>query len=212
MALEPSGLYYPNRFARIMLQAMEDVMGLHGLNTVLSLSNLEALIDQPSPNDMNRAFDFAAIAAMSHTLEEVYGPRGGRGIALRIGRAMLDQGFKRFGALAGMAHPAFQKLSMTKRTRHGLVALAAVFTRFSDQQTTLNETADHFIVTVNPAPMTWGRNLDQPANHMLTGIIQETLRWATQGYEFHVQEQPPNSDDSTVFHVNNSPIGGVSFG
>jgi hypothetical protein len=83
--LEPSGLYYPNRFARLFFLAMEDVMGKHGLNSVLSIANLDAYIDQPPPDNMARQFDFAYMAALSEALENMYGTRGGRGIALRFG-------------------------------------------------------------------------------------------------------------------------------
>jgi len=37
-------------------------------------------------------------------LETVYGARGGRGIALRIGRATFSMGLKNFGALAGYGY------------------------------------------------------------------------------------------------------------
>ncbi len=33
-----SGLYYPNKIARIALTAIEDVMGKNGLNAILNLA------------------------------------------------------------------------------------------------------------------------------------------------------------------------------
>ncbi len=206
--LEPSDLYYPNRFARLLLVAMADVMGGHGLNTILGLAGLERYIDQPPPNDLARQFDFAYIAAINQTLEDVYGPRGGRGIALRIGRAMVANGLNHFGALAGMQDPAFQALPLPNRIHLGVGALAAVFSKFTDQATSVEVADSYYRFIVSPAPMTWGRAIDQPANHMLTGIIQQTLSWATQGKEFIVQEQPSNDDETTVFHINKKPIGG----
>ncbi|NWG17107.1 MAG: 4-vinyl reductase, partial [Chloroflexi bacterium] len=38
MPPEKSGYYYPNKFARIFLDAMEEVMGKNGLNAVLHLA------------------------------------------------------------------------------------------------------------------------------------------------------------------------------
>lgn len=213
VVLEPSGLYYPNRFARLMMQAMQDVMGLHGLNTILSLAGLDNYIDQMPPDNLAKQFDFAYIAAIAEALEDVYGPRGGRGIALRIGRAMVTNGLNNFGALAGMASNEYRRLPVDKRLYIGLETLAAVFTRFSDQESSVQDmdTVYHFLA--EPSPMAWGRPLDQPVSHMLVGIIQATLHWSTQ-HEYHVQELPPseNQSDESVFRVNKQPIGGVSFG
>ena len=40
-----SGLHYPNKIARIYLQAMEEVMGKNGLNAILNTANLSNLVD-----------------------------------------------------------------------------------------------------------------------------------------------------------------------
>ena len=54
-----SGLHYPNNIARIYLQAMEEVMGKNGLNAILNMANLNNLVDNYPPNNLNREFDFA---------------------------------------------------------------------------------------------------------------------------------------------------------
>ena len=212
--LEPSGLYYPNRFARHFMLAMQEVMGRNGLNAILSMSGLESYIDQLPPDNMAKQFDFAYMAAMSEALEDMYGPRGGRGIALRIGQATFSSGMKNFGALAGMSQPAFKALPMPKRVDLGLKALAAVFTRFTDQQTTIEDNDDHYLVTVDISPMAWGRSIEQPVSHALVGIIRECLRWSSHGYEFHVYELPRQTtgEENFLFKINKTPIGGGSFG
>ena len=80
-----SGYYYPNRFALITLNALEEVMGKNGLNAILNLAHLPHLIDNYPPANLERAFDFADYTAINMALEEMYGPRGGRGLALRAG-------------------------------------------------------------------------------------------------------------------------------
>lgn len=212
--LEPSGLYYPNRFARLFLLAMEDVMGMHGLNTILSMAGLDSYIDNPPPENLARQFDFAYLSALSQALEDMYGARGGRGIALKIGRATFSLGMKNFGALAGMADPTFQALSLYKRTRLGLDALAAVFSQFSDQQSSIEEEHDWFLFTAEASPFSWGRTTDRPVCHALAGIIQESLRWASNGYEYHVHETACRATGSEhdVFKIHKNPIGGAILG
>jgi hypothetical protein len=87
-----SGLYYPNKIARIALMAIEDVMGKNGLNAILNLAGLSHLIDNYPPDNLERQFDFADFSAINGALEEMYGPRGGRGLALRAGRAPFPKG------------------------------------------------------------------------------------------------------------------------
>ncbi|MFN8373871.1 MAG: 4-vinyl reductase [Anaerolineae bacterium] len=207
--LEPSGLYYPNRIARLFFLAMEEVMGKSGLDALLSSAGLENYIQHPPPDNLARQFDFAYMAAMHEALEELYGTKGGRGMALRIGRACFSHGLKDFGAMAGVSDPAFQALPLPDKTLLGLKALAYIFTHFSDQESDVVDGGDayHFIVDISP--MAWGRVADRPVCHALSGIIQESLRWVTKGYEFHVQEIACHAtgSDQCIFKINKKPIG-----
>ena len=80
---EKSGLYYPNKFARITVMAMEEIMGTNGLNAILNLSGLSYLIGNYPPDNLEKGFDFADFTALNVALEDMYGPRGGRGLARR---------------------------------------------------------------------------------------------------------------------------------
>jgi len=110
VAREKSGLYYPNKIARIYIAAMEEVMGKNGLNAILNLAGLHQYIDNYPPDNLERQFDFADFTSLNIALEDMYGPRGGRGLALRAGRACFSQGLKNFGALAGVGDLAFKVL------------------------------------------------------------------------------------------------------
>lgn len=207
--VEQSGLYYPNRFARWIFLAMRDVMGMNGLNALLSLATLENYMEDFPPDDLARQFDFAYIAAMSEALENMYGTRGGRGMALRIGRASFSQGMKTFGAFAGMTTPSFKALPLDQQVQLGVQVLVNVFNNFSDQDTSLEDKGDFFNIEIVNSPMVWGRTTDRPACHALVGICQESLRWASVGHEFHVQEIAcrATGSEQCVFKVNKHPIG-----
>src|SRR3989337_4473513 len=103
-----SGYFYANKFALIMIKAIEDVMGKNGLNAILNLAHLPQLIDNYPPGSLAKEFDFADVSAINQALEEMYGPRGGRGLALRAGRATNDDAFRYLGALAGAGDLALQ--------------------------------------------------------------------------------------------------------
>lgn len=207
--LELSGLYYPNRIARYFFLAMDDVMGPNGLNVVLSLAGLDRYIGNLPPDDLAKQFDFAYMASLNYALEEMYGIRGGRGMALRVGRASFSQGLRRFGALSGVAHPAFRNLPLEERCDLGLRALADIFTNFSDQASSVQISDNGYLFTVNTSPMAWGRISDKPVCHALVGILQECLRWVSNGHEFYVHETAclACGDGHCEFKINNTPIG-----
>ncbi|MCS6964762.1 MAG: hypothetical protein NZM16_12045, partial [Thermoflexus sp.] len=68
MSQQKSGLYYPNKIARIFLEALEEVMGKNGLNAVLHLARLPHLIDNYPPDNLERGFDFADFTAINQAL------------------------------------------------------------------------------------------------------------------------------------------------
>ena len=76
-----SGYFYPNKMGRILLLSMEEVMGRNGLHALLNLTNMRHLIQELPPDNLERAFDFAYITNLNRGLDEIYGPRGGRGAA-----------------------------------------------------------------------------------------------------------------------------------
>ena len=183
-----SELYYPNKIARIALRALEDVMGKNGVNAILNLANLQHLLDNPPPDNLNREFDFAYFSSISGALEEMYGPRGGRGLALRAGRATFAEGLRNFGALAGAGDLAFKVLPLHTKLKIGLPAMARIFSQTSDQHSTVEEKDDHFIYTIHKCPVCYGRHSEKPSCFIATGLLQEGLKWVSGGNEFRVNE------------------------
>ncbi|GAB4552631.1 MAG: 4-vinyl reductase [Anaerolineae bacterium] len=206
---ELSGLYYPNKIARIFLQAMEDVMGKNGLNAILNLAGLSQYIDNFPPDNLERQFDFSHFTALQVALEDMYGPRGGRGLALRAGRACFAQGLKNFGALAGVGDLAFKVLPLAAKLKMGLPAMATIFTNFSDQLSVVEELDDHYNYIIKKCPLCWGRTTDRPVGHTAVGLLQEGLRWVSGGHEFRVVETEckAKGDENGVFVVYKEPIG-----
>jgi hypothetical protein len=203
-----SGLHYPNNIARIYLQAMEEVMGKNGLNAILNMAHLGHLVDNYPPGNLNREFDFADYSALSGALEEMYGARGGRGLALRAGRASFAQGLRHFGALAGAGDLAFKVLPLGTKLKIGIPAMAKVFSQVSDQRSTVEETPTEYRYTMKPCPVCWGRKSDKPMCHAGAGLLQEGLRWLSGGHEFRVQESKcvGCGDEACVLIVQKEPL------
>jgi hypothetical protein len=186
MPPEKSGFHYPNKFARITIEALEEVMGKNGLNAILHLAGLSELINNYPVDNLEKEFDFAYFTALSAALEEMYGPRGGRGLALRAGRATFADALRGFGALAGVGDLAFKVLPLAAKLKIGLPAMANIFTQFSDQISNVHEEGDKYIYTLERCPMCWNRKADKPVCYVGQGLLQEGLRWVSGGHEFKV--------------------------
>lgn len=207
--IPPSGLYYPNKFALITLDAFEQVMGKNGLNAILNLAHLTHLIDNYPPDNLNKEFDFAYYTAVNVALEEMYGPRGGRGLALRAGRALFADALRNFGALAGVGDLAFKVLPLPAKLRIGIPAMARIFTQVSDQRTTVQELDAEILYTIHKCPVCWGRTgSDKPVCFIATGLLQEGLKWVSGGSEFRVNESKciAMGDEVCEFVIQKSPI------
>jgi hypothetical protein len=187
--IQKSGFYHANKFARITLEAYEMVMGKNDLHDVLKLAGLSDLIDHYPPDNLEREFDFAGFTAIHIALEEKYGPRGGRGLALRAGRATFNDALKNFGALAGVSDPAFKVLPVQAKICIVLPASAKIFSQLTDQLSTVDETDDAFIWTIHRCPICWSRKgVDKPVCYILTGLLQAMLTWVSGGQEFRINE------------------------
>jgi predicted hydrocarbon binding protein len=186
---DKSGLNYPNKFGLITIKSLEEVMGKNGLNAILNMAGLNHYIEKSPPDNLDKGFDFSDLSAIGMALEEMYGQRGGHGLALRAGRATFSDALKNFGALAGVADLAFVVLPLQSKLRIGLPAFAKIFSQLSDQQTTVAEKDHEFIWTIHKCPCCWGRSdVEKPVCFIAAGLLHESLKWVSGGNEFRVNE------------------------
>ena len=207
--IQKAGLYYPNKFGLIMIKALEEVMGKNGLNAILNMAGLSATIDNYPPDNLEKQFDFADISSINIALEEMYGPRGGRGLALRAGRATFADALRNFGALAGAGDLAFKVLPLQAKIRIGIPAMAKIFSQVSDQLSTVEERENEFVYTIHKCPVCWGRSgVDKPVCFVAVGLLQEGLKWVSGGNEFRVNESKciGLGDDVCEFIIQKEPI------
>lgn len=203
-----SGYYYPNLIVKIYLEAIEEIMGTNGLKALLNMANMQDLIDNRPPSNLAKGFDFADFAHLNEAMELMYGPRGGRAMALRAGRKAFDQGLKNFGPMVGIADRAFRLLPLRYKMKVGLGAMAKAFASTSDQVCYVEEKEDHFIYAIERCPVCWGRHADSPICHAALGIIQEGVAWGTAGRKFKIYEVTciARGDPACNFYISKEPL------
>jgi len=200
---------YANKIALISIYALEEVMGRNGLNAILNLAHLPRLINNYPPDNLEREFNFADFSALNMALEEMYGIRGGRGLALRAGRVAFAGALRTFGAMAGVGDMAFKVLPLQAKIRIGIPAMARIFSQISDQLSTVEERENEYIYTIHRCPVCWGRASDNPVCFIAIGLLQGGLIWVSGGNEFRINESKciAVGDEVCEFIIQKNPIG-----
>ena len=200
--------YWPNKMGRMFLLALEDVMGQSGVNAVLKLAGLSHRVDRYPTNDPELGFGFDELSRIMQSLEEMYGPRSGRSLAVRAGRAGFKYGLKDFGSLLGMVDLAFRLLPLGMKLKVGLDAMSDTFNDFTDQRVRVEEETERFVYVVDRCPVCWDRRTEEPCCHAAVGLLQETTSWISGGKKFDVEETSciATGDSACVFTVGKHPV------
>ena len=185
---ESAQYFLPNKMGRIMLLALEEVMGRNGVNAILNLARLQHRIANYPPNNFAKEFAFGELGHLLQALDEMYGPRGGRGLARRAGQSCFKFGVKDFGPMLGIADLTFRILPMSMKLKVGFEVLAQTFNKFTDQLIRLGEDEKYFHWVVERCAVCWERKSDSPCCHLFVGILEEGLYWVSGGRNFYVEE------------------------
>jgi predicted hydrocarbon binding protein len=198
----------PNTMGRILLLGMQEILGTDGLNAVLSASGLPAWSDSYPPDDMRPEFAFSDLSQVQAALENIYGPRGGRGLALRTGRAAFKFGLRQFAEQLGLNEVGFRLLPLSEKLPRGAEIFADLFNQFSDQCVRV-ETCDTFILWhIERCPVCWERHSPDPLCHLAVGVLQEALYWVSGGKSFMVEETAciARGDPACTIAINRQPL------
>ena len=171
-----------------MLLGMEEVMGVNRVDGVLCLSPLENFVQDSSQVNANQSFSFESVSLLQSTLEQVYGPHGGRGLALRIGRACFKYGLKEYGSMLGLTEMAFRLLSLPIKLHIGAKTFADLFNNHTDQIVRVVEEDNKIFWHIDRCPLCWERKAEEPICHLAVGLLQESLYWLSGGKIFNVEE------------------------
>lgn len=199
---------YPNKLVRVMLLALDEVVGQAGVNAALNLAGLGRLVNHYPPNTFDRQTTFAEIGQLMHALDLLYGPRSGRGVALRAGQVCFKYALREFGSDLGMADITFRILPLTMKIKRGGEHMADSLNRLSDQVVRLTEQPNRWLWQHVRCPLCWGRRTPEPACHLAVGVLQEALAWVSGGKRYDVLQTTGAScgDELCTFVVSKEPL------
>ncbi len=159
-----------------------------GLTPVLNHTQLYRWINNYPPNNLDLSFPFDDLSLIQVGLEEIYGPRGGQGLALRIGQASFKYGLREFGPMLGITDMAFRLLPLPTKLSQGADIFAETFNKFTDQRVRIEDTEDKILWHIERCPVCWQRETNKPSCNLAVGILQEALYWISGGKFFNVVE------------------------
>lgn len=180
--------YYPKQLGRIILISMEEVIGRIGVNAVLNQANLSHLIDNYPEETSAQPFTFEEMCGILKALEDIYGPRGGRGLALRTGRLCFKHGLREFGPSMGFSDLAFRLLPMEVKLRTCVDVFAGIYNQYTDQKVLVDEDNEYYYWKIERCPLCWQRHTDAPICHLMVGLMQEAMYWVSVGKFYTVEE------------------------
>ena len=199
---------FPNKMGRIVLMAFEETMGRTALDAVLSLARLHERSEEFPPNNFEREFAFTELAQLHQALEEMYGPRSGRGLARRAGRACFALGIRDFAPMLDVADLALRVLPLSTRVRTGLEVLSETFNKFTDHRVEVVEDDRYFRWVMEPCGVCWERRTDGPCCDLAVGILEEGLYWLSGCKRFYVEEVTclAAGDERCVIQISRAPV------
>lgn len=199
---------YPNKMGRIVLTAMEDVLGRHGVNAILNLAKLPHLVDTYPPNNLSLGFSFDEFGAIQETLDDMFGISGGRSLATRAGRESFKYALKEFMPVLGIADLAFRPFPIAMKIKIGLEVFAETFNKFTDQIVHLEQDTEKHLWIIDRCPVCWQRQSSQPCCHLAVGLLRESLSWVSNGKIYRVTETKciAAGDEACVIEIDKKPI------
>lgn len=192
MIIDIAGNQCSDAFGQLMLDGAREIIGQAGVNAVL---NRALAFHQQSGK--KEQIELGAVDIQA-ALEELYGMRGGRGVALRAGRASFEQFLRMHGKDMGLMEMNFRMLPSQARLFVGLQLLAQKIAELSSHLVNVQEHADSWQWKIERDSQTGGGCLARGICHFMVGFLQEYLMWASGGKYHHVQEVENEQDDRQI--------------
>ena len=172
----------PNANVRLLLTALQDVMGDNGLKAVLKQGGLERYVDNFPPDDTNRNAKFSEYARIQQAVENFYGgPRGARAMMRRAGHATFQYALNSRPAILGLVGVALKALPEGTRMKFILDRIARASTEEVNLPAHVEEHDDHFLFVAEACACVF-RERDPklgPCCFVTAGALEAAVQWAT---------------------------------
>lgn len=175
---------YPcsDQIGLLMLEGAREIIGQAGVNAVLNRA--QALCAKDAKTLPGKA----SADAIQRALEDLYGQRGGQGVALRSGRASFGHLLRVDGKEMGLMELNYRMLPSKARIFMGLQLLAKKISELTGNLVQVDEENEAWLWSMDVDPQSNTAAVNRNNCHFIIGFLQEYLLWASGGKFHHVQE------------------------
>ncbi len=184
--------------SQITHQAVEEIIG----------PDLSALLFQNTSDPFAPHTEFPHIPCINQTLIDTYGPNGGQGLALRIGRSLFARLLRSHETLSNLGSLSFRVLPLSHRIERGLPLVVEALEGIYDSQGRLEDHGSEIHYVVQNCPdCRETQPTSQPVCFITLGILKEAMNWLSGSREFHVRESEclAMGNEHCRFIINKTP-------
>lgn len=172
----------------MIFHGMEEIIGHSGVVAVLNFARLPDLLEHFNQRDLPVALAYSELGKIQSSLEKLYGPRGGRGIALRSGRSCFNYSLREYGKELGLLSLSYRLMTASAKISAGLNLVVGHLSEIFATTIDLEELPDHYNVTIRNCPVCYQRKINVEVCHLFVGFLQEFLYWISGGKFYNVHE------------------------
>ena len=171
-----------DQFGHLMLEGAREIIGQAGVNAVV---NRAQLLYAEGPVNCGNA---ASVIHIQSALEELYGQRGGQGVALRAGRSGFNHLLRAEGKEMGLTDTNYRMLPSQARIFVGLQLLAQKLSAMIDRSVQVEEKEKYWLWRMENEVQQGSEGVAKNRCFFIMGFLQEYLMWASGGKYHNVQE------------------------
>jgi predicted hydrocarbon binding protein len=179
---------FASPISQMMIEGMQEMIGRSGLYAVFNLANLAHLSKNNQTVQLWRDLSFGEVTAIQSALEELYGPRSGRGMILRSGRAAYKFLQRQCGEDLGLTRLDYRLLPTPARIKKGMEAVAELLSGQNAEKIQVVEDEQSWFWRIERCAWCCDRNEEQKICQFYVGLLDEYATWAGGGKIFHVEE------------------------
>jgi predicted hydrocarbon binding protein len=178
-----------NKAFRVILLAVEDVVGTRGTGIILRQAGLAQYINNYPPSDTKRGgHQLRYMSQINRALFDIYGRRGARAILRRSGRSRALDAIAENGLLANATKLAARFLPRRMKVKLMLDTAAREYSEQLSTNVKIEEDAKFFYWSDPMCGNCVDWQSDQPVCFTTVGFIHGLLAWILEDDNFIVEE------------------------
>ena len=187
------------QLGQILLDGLEEIIGLSGVNAVLDQARLYRLIVSSKKEVLD--IGLADFVEIQSALEALYGIRGGQGTALRAGRVSFHFILREHGDEMGLNDRTFRFHPTLHKITDGLRALAEKFSELCSGNILISEDETAWIWQIDCECSSPKSQLINTCNPFILGVLQEFTQWVAGGKHYLLDQVKDNNLGEEIYQI-----------